>query len=120
MFSDGPMDAEYYRLGFPGQLRYAQGPLAPFDMGLRNVNHVTHGLLLPEASSYCDITPGSIYVESPWEIALGQAGEPAAPILPAPMLEDSKSSCRRLDTAALRQSKLSSWWRTAPGLHPSV
>src|SRR6266481_8253814 len=51
MFSDGPMDAEYYRLGFPGQLRYAQGPLAAFDMGLRNVNHVTHDLLPPEASS---------------------------------------------------------------------
>jgi hypothetical protein len=72
------------------------------------------------SESLCSLVRISIYVESPWEIALGQGGEPAAPILPAPMLEDSKSSCRRLGTAALRQSKLSSWWRTAPGLHPSV
>jgi hypothetical protein len=57
MFCDGPMNAEYHRPGLTGQLRDAKGPLAPFDMGLRNVNHVTHGLLLPRASSSCSITP---------------------------------------------------------------
>src|SRR5437899_2982416 len=72
------------------------------------------------SKSLCSLVRISIYVESPWEIALGQGGEPAAPILPAPILEDSKSSCRRLGTAALRQSKLSSRWRTGPGLHPPV
>src|SRR6266478_5373411 len=112
MLGDGAVDAEYYRHGFAGQVRDAQRPLAPFDMGFRNVNNLVHDALLA--------APQNPYVESPWEIALGQAGEPVAPILPAPMLEDSKSSCRRLGTAALRQSKLSSWWRTAPGPHPSV
>ena len=37
MLGDGAVNAEYYRHGFAGQVRDAQRPLAPFDMGFRNV-----------------------------------------------------------------------------------
>jgi hypothetical protein len=42
MLGDGAVDAEYYRLGFAAQARDAQRPLAPFDMGFRNVNNLVH------------------------------------------------------------------------------
>ena len=42
MLGDGAVDAEYYRHGFAGQVRDAQRPLAPFDMGFRNVNNLVH------------------------------------------------------------------------------
>lgn len=51
MFSDGPMDAEYYRHGFARQVRDAQRPLAPFDMGFRNVNNLVHDALLAAAQN---------------------------------------------------------------------
>jgi len=48
MFSDGAMDAEDYGFELAGQVRDAEGPLAAFDMSFRNVNDITHGLLLTE------------------------------------------------------------------------
>jgi len=42
-----------------------------------------------------NVIPRSICVESPWEISSGQAGESAAPMLPAPTQVDSKSFYRR-------------------------
>jgi len=59
-------------------------------MGFRNVNNLVHDALLAAPQNpYVHYSEYLFMFESPWEIALGQGGESAAPILPAPMLEDS-------------------------------
>jgi hypothetical protein len=47
MFGDCPMNAVYDRLRLAGQVGNSEGPLSPFNSGLRNVNNVTHRFLLP-------------------------------------------------------------------------
>jgi len=61
------MDAVYDRLRLAGQVGDSEGPLAPFNSGLRNVNNVAHGFLLPHLRriNFDSLNPMAVCAERP-------------------------------------------------------